>query len=62
MLSASENLKNELDELHDACTNLIEENKQLKSEKSSLDVVIAQAQAGFYKLGYIDYFFGMSSD
>ena len=60
-LSANENLKNELDELQSARTNLIKEIKQLKSEKSSLGVVLAQGQADFYKLGYIDHFLGMPS-
>ena len=36
-LSANENLKKELDELHYAHTDLIEENKQLRSEKSSIE-------------------------
>ncbi|KAM1554296.1 hypothetical protein ACFX1Z_007060 [Malus domestica] len=61
-LSASENLKNELDELQNARTDLIEKNKQLRSGKSSLEVVLTQGQADFYKLGYIDYFLGMPSD
>ncbi|KAM1146176.1 hypothetical protein ACFX19_038744 [Malus domestica] len=45
-----------------ARTDLTKENKQLKSEKSSLEVVLAQGQADFYKLGCIVHFLGMSFD
>lgn len=58
----SKNLKNELEELHNALIDMIEENKQLKSKKSNLEFVLTQGQADFYKLGYIDHFIGMPSD
>lgn len=39
-LSASQKVEKELDEIHNARIDLIEENMQLKSEKSSLEVVL----------------------
>ncbi|KAM2448798.1 hypothetical protein PS1_018960 [Malus domestica] len=54
-LSASENLKNELNELQGAHTGLVEENVQLKNEKASHEVMLASCQADFHKLGYINH-------
>ncbi|KAB2630819.1 S ribonuclease [Pyrus ussuriensis x Pyrus communis] len=52
VLSASENLRKELDELQDAHTRLVDENVQIKNEKVSHEVALASYQANFYKLGY----------
>ncbi|KAM2339397.1 hypothetical protein ACFX1X_018982 [Malus domestica] len=54
-LSASENLKNELNELQGAHIGLVEENVQLKNEKASHEVMLASCQADFHKLGYINH-------
>ncbi|KAM1581845.1 hypothetical protein ACFX10_029647 [Malus domestica] len=61
-LSASENLKNELDELQGAHTELVDKNAQLKNEKIGHEVALPSCQAVFYKLGYVDYVQGKSSD
>ena len=61
-MSASENLKKELDELQGAHTWLVEENVQLKNEKVGHEVAFASCQADFYKLGYVDHLQGRPSD
>lgn len=47
-MSIRENLKKELDKLQNARTDLIKENKQLKREKFSLEVVLSEGQVDFY--------------
>ncbi|KAM1857182.1 hypothetical protein ACFX14_007317 [Malus domestica] len=62
VLSASKNLKKELDELHGAHTGLVEENAQLKNKKVGHEVTLASCQTDFYKLGYVDHLQGKPSD
>ncbi|KAM3011228.1 hypothetical protein FF2_029958 [Malus domestica] len=62
VLSASENLKKELDKLEGVHTRLVEENVQLKNEKVGHEVVLTSCQADFYNLGYVDHFQGRSLD
>ncbi|KAM1560293.1 hypothetical protein TB2_003379 [Malus domestica] len=61
-LSASENLKKELDELQGAHTRLVEDNMQLKNEKVGHEVALTSCQADFYKLSYIDHLYGRLLD
>ena len=61
-LSASENLKNELDKLQDAHIGLVEENVQLKNEKVGHEVEHSSCEANFYKLGYVDHLQGRPLD
>ncbi|KAM1002635.1 hypothetical protein EV1_002956 [Malus domestica] len=61
-LSASKNLKKELDELQGAHIRLVEENAQLKNVKVGHEVVLASCQADFYKLGYVNHLQGRPSD
>lgn len=61
-LSASENMKNELDKLQNAYTSLVEVNEQLKNEKVGHEVAITSFQADSYKLDYVDHLQGRLSD
>ncbi|KAB2623412.1 S2-RNase [Pyrus ussuriensis x Pyrus communis] len=47
--------KKEVDELQCVRVGLLNENDQLKGEKSRLETLLVQSQADFYKLGYKDF-------
>ncbi|KAM1529538.1 hypothetical protein ACFX1Z_018732 [Malus domestica] len=61
-MKINESLKKEVDELQRVCVGLLKENEQLKGEKVGLEASLAQSQANFYKLGYVDHLFGRPSD
>ncbi|KAM1096998.1 hypothetical protein ACFX19_014710 [Malus domestica] len=41
---------------------MLEDIGQLKCEKAGLEAPLGQSQDDFYKLGYVDHLFGMTSD
>ena len=60
-MKINDNLKKEIEELQRVCACLFEENEQLKDEKAGFEASLAQSQANFYKLGYVDHLFGWLS-